>query len=77
MKPKFRKGTWEKAMEIVQALEKGTDLASLHAKRLKYNRDLISVKIGDHVRVLYNSVTKAYRVLTHQEYNKVISGPKD
>ncbi len=76
MKPKFPQRTLDKAVEIVEAINNGVDLATLHAKRLKYDRNLISVKIGARIRVLYNSITKAHMILTHSEYNNVISGPK-
>jgi len=62
----------EKARAIVNAIDHGKCYTSFHGKRMRYNRDIVSVPVNRDYRIIYDSIDGDLcprAVMSHEDYN--------
>lgn len=68
-----RKNQRAKAVRIIAAIEAGEDWQQFHGKRLRYDRELVSIPIGRKWRIIFSTRGEGpptlVGVYSHSEYN--------
>jgi hypothetical protein len=70
---KLPRGIDKKLQFVLEALRQGIAYQNFHGKRLRHNRNLISIPLGSHYRLLcwsQNHQVIPWAVKTHSEYNR-------
>lgn len=66
-----------KGNKIASELKDGANYVDYKGKRLMMvDRNLVSIKLNQTSRLLFNLVSKQFQILTHSQYNKVIGCKK-
>ncbi len=63
----------KKARTILDSIESGTCYTQFKGKRLKYNRNIISVPVNSDYRIIYRVTDDGLvprKVMSHEEYNR-------
>jgi len=69
-------GVLAKAHRVVERLEHGESYLTFHGKRIRRNRNRISIPLGLHWRILADDVDgqpQVRRIMSHETYNAILT----